>query len=239
MIRLRHISAGYRHKTILKDVSADLPSGKLIALLGRNGSGKSTLIKAFTPQGTLTSGEIEIDGKDISRLSQAELAKMVSFVTTERIRISNMECHDLVALGRAPYTDWIGRLKENDEEAVAQALQSVGMSAYAHRSMDSLSDGECQRIMIARALAQDTSVMILDEPTAFLDVPGRYQTTALLQKLAKTQQKTIIFSTHDLDVAMELADQCILLDPPDFHFMSTEDMRKSGLAEKIFKIKNR
>ncbi len=112
------------------------------------------------------------------------MAKKLAFVTTERTRIANLKCEDVVAVGRAPYTDWIGRMQDADKEIVARSLASVGMEAYAHRTMDKMSDGECQRIMIARALAQQTPVILLDEPTSFLDLPNRYELCSLLARLA-------------------------------------------------------
>lgn len=142
------------------------------------------------------------------------MAKTLAFVTTERTRIANLKCKDVVAIGRAPYTNWIGKMQEADKEIVMRSLASVGMEAYAERTMDKMSDGECQRIMIARALAQDTSIILLDEPTSFLDMPNRYELCTLLARLAHDEGKCILFSTHELDIALSLADAIALIDPP-------------------------
>lgn len=142
--------------------------GQLTALIGRNGTGKSTLLRAIAGLNRCYSGKIILDGHDIACMKTEDMAKTLAVVTTERTRIANLRCKDVVAIGRAPYTNWIGRMQETDKEIVMQSLISVGMEAYANRTMDKMSDGECQRVMIARALAQDTPIILLDEPTSFL-----------------------------------------------------------------------
>ena len=202
MIRLNDLTIGYGHRILLQHASATIPAGELVALVGRNGTGKSTLLRAIAGLGERLGGEIRLDGHSLETLSPQQLATTVSFVTTERVRIPNLRCEDVVALGRAPYTNWIGQLQPADQERVDKAMQLVGMSGYADKTMDKMSDGECQRIMIARALAQDTPVVLLDEPTAFLDLPNRYELCLLLKKLAQEEGKCILFSTHDLDIAL-------------------------------------
>ena len=172
MIQLHDFSIGYGERTLLHEVEAAIPKGSLTALIGRNGTGKSTLLRAIAGLNRRYTGEILLDGRDISDMRADEMAKTLAFVTTERTRIANLKCEDVVAVGRAPYTNWIGRMQDADREIVAWSLASVGMSDYARRTMDKMSDGECQRIMIARALAQSTPVILLDDPTAFLDLPN-------------------------------------------------------------------
>ena len=150
------------------------------------------------------------------------------------MRIANLACEDVVALGRAPYTNWIGRMQETDRDIVARSLRLVGMEAFACKTMDRMSDGECQRILIARALAQDTPVILLDEPTAFLDLPNRYELATLLRRLAHDEGKCILFSTHDLDVALGLCDAVALIDTPDLHCLPASDMASSGHIERLF-----
>ena len=211
MLKVLNATIGYGHKVIIGDISFEIRSGKLVALLGRNGTGKSTLLRAIAT-GVAIKGEIEVAGKDVKSLGNEEIARLTSYVGTERVRIPNMRCFDLVALGRAPYTNWIGSLSDEDKVIVSKALESVGMSDYAERTMDKMSDGECQRIMIARALAQDTPLILLDEPTAFLDIPGKYQVMSILSSLTHgATAKTIIVSTHDMDAALEFADEVLLL----------------------------
>ena len=184
--------------------------------------------------GEIHSGEIFLNGKPTADITSAELATLVAFVTTDKVRIANLRCRDVVALGRAPYTNWIGRMQAQDNAIVEQALAGVGMSDYADKTMDKMSDGECQRIMIARALAQQTPIILLDEPTAFLDMPNRYELCTLLRRLAHEQQKCILFSTHELDIALELCDSVALISPPQLHILPTEEMVTSGHIERLF-----
>ena len=234
MIQLEALTLGYGQQILLDHVSANLDGGGLIALLGRNGSGKSTLLRATAGLGTIKSGRILLAGKDLAELRPEELARTVSF-TTEKVRIPNLKCRDVVALGRAPYTNWVGRLQPQDREIVAKSLALLDMSAYAERTMDQMSDGECQRIMIARALAQDTPIILLDEPTSFLDLPNRYELGILLQKLAHKQNKCILFSTHELDIALTLCDSIALIDHPHLHYLPTRQMINSGHIERLFR----
>ena len=235
MIQLEAFTLGYGQQILLDHVSANLDGGGLIALLGRNGSGKSTLLRATAGLGTIKSGRILLAGKDLAELRPEELARTVSFVTTEKVRIPNLKCRDVGALGRAPYTNWVGRLQPQDREIVAKSLALLDMSAYAERTMDQMSDGECQRIMIARALAQDTPIILLDEPTSFLDLPNRYELGILLQKLAHKQNKCILFSTHELDIALTLCDSIALIDHPHLHYLPTRQMINSGHIERLFR----
>lgn len=235
MIQLDSLTLGYGDNILLNQVSADLDGGGLIALLGRNGSGKSTLLRTIAGLGKIKNGKILMDGKELACLKPEELARTVSFVTTEKVRIPNLKCRDIVALGRAPYTNWIGQLQARDWDIVAKALELLGMSAYADRTMDQMSDGECQRIMIARALAQDTPVILLDEPTSFLDLPNRYELGILLRNLAHRQNKCIFFSTHELDIALTLCDSVALIDRPQLYYLPVQQMINSGHIERLFR----
>ena len=234
MIRFQSLSLGYGSRILIDSLSATVKRGELTALVGRNGTGKSTLLRAITGLGERKGGDILLGDKSIDSLSTAELATMVAFVTTDKVRIANLRCRDVVALGRAPYTNWIGRMQEQDEEIVMRSIELVGMSDYADKTMDRMSDGECQRIMIARALAQQTPIILLDEPTAFLDMPNRYELCTLLQRLAHEEQKCILFSTHELDIALALCDSIALISPPQLHLLPTEEMVNSGYIEKLF-----
>ena len=235
MIRLNDLTIGYGHRILLQHASATIPAGELVALVGRNGTGKSTLLRAIAGFGERLGGEIRLDGHSLETLSPQQLATTVSFVTTERVRIPNLRCEDVVALGRAPYTNWIGRVQEQDKAIVERSLELVGMAAFAGKTMDRMSDGECQRIMIARALAQDTPVILLDEPTAFLDLPNRYELCLLLKKLAQEEGKCILFSTHDLDIALSLCDSIMLIDNPYMYTLPTSEMITSGHIERLFR----
>lgn len=212
MIRLQNISLGYGSRTLCQGASAHFAAGELCALAGRNGAGKSTLLRAIAGITAPMAGEILLGGEPLRGMPRPQLARMVAFVGTEKFRIANLRCEDAVAIGRAPYTNWIGRLQQTDRRIVAEALHAVGMDEFAERTIDTLSDGERQRITIARALAQQTPVIVLDEPTAFLDIPNRFAICRMLARLAHTGGKCIIFSTHDLDAALQSADTVALLD---------------------------
>ena len=238
MIRLNDLTIGYGRRILLQHASATIPAGELVALVGRNGTGKSTLLRAIAGLGERLGGEIRLDGHSLETLSPQQLATTVSFVTTDKVRIANLACEDVVALGRAPYTNWIGRMQETDRDIVARSLRLVGMEAFACKTMDRMSDGECQRVMIARALAQDTPVILLDEPTAFLDLPNRYELATLLRRLTRDEGKCILFSTHDLDVALSLCDSVALIDTPSLHHLPAGEMVGSGLIERLFSGEN-
>ena len=233
-IALRHITLAYGQRILLRDVSASVPPGSLTALIGRNGTGKSTLLRAVAGLGAAASGGIELCGKPLAALTPLQRASTVSFVTTDKVRIANLASRDVVGLGRAPYTDWLGRLRPGDRAVVDRALNLVGMGGFADKPMDRLSDGEAQRVMIARALAQDTPVILLDEPTAFLDMPNRYELCTLLRRLAHDEGKCIFFSTHELDIALTLCDAVALIDTPDLHCLPASDMASSGHIERLF-----
>ena len=220
MIRLENISLSYGSRTILRDVSLHLAKGELCALVGRNGAGKSTLLRALT-----SNGDTHIDGVPMRELSPEKLAQSISIVTTERIRIENMLVEELVAMGRAPYTNWVGHLQEVDRQVVGEAIELVGLSEFAKRDISTLSDGELQRAMIARAIAQQTAIILLDEPTAFLDIPTRFEVCRLLADLAHKESKTILFSTHDLDSALPVCDSFAIIDG--------DQLRKLPTAEAI------
>ena len=234
MIQLKDLTLGYEQRTLLEKVSAHITGGQLVALLGRNGTGKSTLLRAVMGLEKPQNGEIILHGNNIASLKPEELARNISFVTTDKVRIANLRCRDVVALGRAPYTHWLGQLQGEDKEKVDNAMHLVGMDSYAEKTMDKMSDGECQRIMIARALAQDTPVILLDEPTAFLDLPNRYELCLLLRKLTQKEGKCILFSTHDLDIALSLCDTIMLIDNPQLYSLPTNEMITSGHIERLF-----
>lgn len=223
MISLDHLTLGYRSRTLLSGVSTAFPASALTSLIGRNGTGKSTLLRAIAGLNPRYTGSIRLAGHDIKDMAPGALARTLAFVSTQRTRIPSMKCVDAVAIGRAPYTNWIGHMQKEDEEIVMKALEDVGMAGFAQRTLDTMSDGECQRIMIARALAQDTPVILLDEPTSFLDLPGRYRLVDLLSNLAHQEGKCIIYSTHELDIALSRSDTIALIDPPHLLTMAAPE----------------
>lgn len=234
MITLRNITLAYGDRTLVENGSAEFAAGELTALVGRNGAGKSTLLRAVTAIEPPKSGEVLLDGTNAAAMPPETIARTISFVGTDKVRIANLRCEDIVAIGRAPYTNWIGRMQEVDRRIVADALQAVGMEAFAERSIDTLSDGECQRIMIARALAQQTPTIVLDEPSAFLDIPTRFEICRLLQRLAHDEGKCILFSTHDLDAAMPVCDSVAVISDRTITKLPTAEIRRQGIIERLF-----
>lgn len=234
MITLRNITLAYGDHILVENGSAEFAAGELTALVGRNGAGKSTLLRAVTAIEPPKSGEVLLDGTNAAAMPPETIARTISFVGTEKVRIANLRCEDIVAIGRAPYTNWIGRMQAVDRRIVADALQAVGMEAFAERSIDTLSDGECQRIMIARALAQQTPTIVLDEPSAFLDIPTRFEICRLLQRLAHDEGKCILFSTHDLDAAMPVCDSVAVISDRTITKLPTAEIRRQGIIERLF-----
>lgn len=234
MIELRNITLSFGERKLISGASACFEHGSLVALLGRNGTGKSTLLRAIARLGRVQAGEIRVEGETLDTIPAAALARKIAFVNTERVDADALSVHDLVAIGRSPYTDWMGRLADEDEAKVVRAMEVAGISAMAERRVDTLSDGECQRVMIARALAQDTPAILLDEPTSFLDMPNRYELCTLLRRLAHDENKCVIFSTHELDIALSLADSIALVDTPNLVHLPTAEMVSSGHIERLF-----
>ena len=228
MIHLENISLSYGSRTVLRDVALHLGKGELCALVGRNGAGKSTLLRALT-----SNAASRIDGVPMRDLSPEKLAQSVAIVTTERIRIENMLVEDLVAMGRAPYTNWVGHLQDVDRQVVSEAIEMVGLADFAKRDISTLSDGELQRAMIARAIAQQTAIILLDEPTAFLDIPTRFEVCRLLADLAHKEGKTILFSTHDLDSALPVCDSFAIIEGDQLRKLATADA--AAEMDRIFK----
>lgn len=234
MIKLNDITLSFGSRKLIEHASAHFECGRMTALLGRNGTGKSTLLRAIASLGEVQGGAIEIGGRELSELSNADLARMIAFVNTERVTVEAMTAYDLVAVGRAPYTDWSGRLRGSDHEAIERSIRIAGVEHLADRYVDTLSDGECQRVMIAKALAQDTPAILLDEPTSYLDMPNRYELCTLLGRLAHDEGKCVLFSTHELDIALTLSDSIALVDTPQLLYMPTGEMIASGSIERLF-----
>ena len=226
---------GYPGRTLFEHVDLSFNRGELTALIGRNGTGKSTLLRTVMGLLKPLHGQILIGGDSVHTLSQREIAARISFVSTENVRASNLKVNNIVGLGRAPYTNWIGSLTDEDREIVQESLRLVGMEAFGEKNVSTLSDGECQRVMIARSLAQDTPVILLDEPTAFLDLPNKYEIVLLLRSLAREQGKTILFSTHDLNVALELCDPIVMIDQGKFLYGSPQEMIDAGNIDRLFR----
>ena len=234
MIEIRNITLAFGNNRLIVDASASFSRGSMVALLGRNGTGKSTLLRAMSGLGKVAAGDVIVEGKRLATLSATERAKHIAFVNTERIDVDALTVRELVGIGRSPYTNWIGSLSTEDCNIVEHAMEVTGVMKFAERKVNTLSDGEAQRAMIARALAQDTPIILLDEPTSFLDLPNRYELCRLLSELAHKENKCVIFSTHELDIALSLADSIALVDTPRLVHMPTNEMITSGNIERLF-----
>ena len=235
VLTVQHLTIGYRKRVVAADLSLELRAGELVCLLGPNGAGKSTLMRTLAGMQPPLSGCVLLQGDDITRLTAREIARRVSVVLTERVDAGTITARELVALGRYPHTDWMSRLTDDDRQIVDWALQSVGAAALAERYIHELSDGERQKIMIARALAQHPQVMLLDEPTAFLDLPRRVEIVHLLRTLARETRRAILLSTHDLDLALRTADQVWLLSlSGTMQVGAPEDLVLSGAVGRVF-----
>ncbi|MDE6237339.1 MAG: ABC transporter ATP-binding protein [Muribaculaceae bacterium] len=216
LVKAIELSTGYgegkKQRIVGENLNAALLAGELTALIGPNGVGKSTLMRTLSGFQAPCGGKIEIMGRDISDLKRSELAKMVSVVLTEKPSLDNMKVEELVELGRSPYTGFFGRAGIEDKEMVESAIEQVGIESLRDRYVSSLSDGERQKVMIAKALAQSTPVIFLDEPSAFLDWPSKAELFRLLRRLAQTENKAILLSTHDLEIAFRLSDRFWIMD---------------------------
>ena len=214
-ITLSSLSIGYRvkggDKVVARGVDVALRAGELTCLIGANGAGKSTLLKTLAGFLPKLGGSIYIKGKEISGYDQKEMSRLVGVVLTARPEAMNMTVEDIVSLGRTPYTGFWGRLNADDKRIVAESMGQVGISGLARRTASTLSDGERQKMMIAKALAQQTPIILLDEPTAFLDYPSKVETMLLLARLSHDTGKTIFMSTHDLELALQTADTLWLM----------------------------
>ena len=228
-LHTQNLHIGYQSKKeqniLLKDLNLSLEAGKVIALLGNNGTGKSTLIRSLVGVQKSIGGAIYLLGQKIETLSKQKIAQYISLVLTQKPQIGQFSVWELVALGRFPHTHWTGKLKEEDKISIEKALQVLEISHLAEKKLSQLSDGQVQKVMIARALAQDTEIIILDEPTTHLDLVSKHEIIFLLRKIAKEQNKSILFSTHELELALQNADEIWLI--------SKDQELKKGLPEDL------
>lgn len=238
-IELRHLSTGYterrRSVVISPDLSLSIRPGEIIMLMGPNGSGKSTLMHTMAGLLPPLAGEVELGEKPLSSLTMKEVARQLSLVLTERIPAGNMDVWEVVTIGRYPYTGFRGVLSAEDKRICEEALTTCRLTELRERIFDTLSDGEKQRVMIARALAQETPLILLDEPTAHLDLPSRLEVTTMLRTLAHKLGKSILISTHELDLALGWADTIWLLDRSGaITAKAPEDLILDGDIERVF-----
>ena len=240
ILHINKLSIGYgkgkRAKVVHDKLDAKMFPGELVCLLGENGTGKSTLIRTICGFQPALGGEATLLGKNLLQLSERELSKLAAVVLTDRVIVPNATVEELVGLGRSPYTGTFGILNDEDKEIVHTSIEKCGILHKKKERLSNLSDGEKQKAFIAKALAQDTQIIILDEPTAFLDMPARVEIMQLLRQIANKSGKSVLMSTHDLDLALQMADKLWLLSPEKSLLSGTpEDLLLKNEFQSIFK----
>lgn len=242
LLHTNQVAIGYRNKKqetcIAKDVNIELREGELVSLVGANGIGKSTLLRTIAGIQKPLSGTVYLEEVNLFDLDAVTLAQKISVVLTEKLPPSNLTVWELIALGRQPYTNWIGTLKSDDIEAVNSALELTQISHLATEKHFEISDGQLQKVMIARALAQNTQIIILDEPTTHLDLQHKASLFNLLKKLTKTTNKCILFSTHEIDMAIQMSDQMIVMTNGKAFQNTPCNLISSGIFQQIFSDDN-
>lgn len=238
VLQLQHFLIGYtsgkQSKAIAPPIHLSAQKGEMIGIVGQNGIGKSTLLRSilqFQPQ---LDGEILIHNQSISSIKDKDLAQEVSVVLTDKLPASALSVYELVALGRQPYTNWVGELTQQDKTIIEAALQFTGTSELSFKKHTELSDGQLQRVMIARALAQDTPIILLDEPTSHLDLVHKLNVFKLLRNLADQEQKTILFTTHDIEMAIDFCDKILVMTPDFTVFDAPDNLIENGVFQQVF-----
>lgn len=228
IISLSQLSVGYTlSHPVISDINLELRSGQLACLIGENGIGKSTLLKTLTGFLPKLKGSLLLGNRDIESFSQRELARQVSIVLTQKPDVQNLTIEEIIGLGRSPYTGFFGRLRAEDRKVVDDAIATMGIEKLRGRMIQTLSDGERQKVMIAKALAQETPIILLDEPTAFLDFPSKAETFQSLQRMAHERDKLILLSTHDLELAVRFADSLLEVKKGALQAVSATEVKDS------------
>lgn len=234
------LTIGYQTKKgvleLERDLSIKIHNGELVCLIGPNGCGKSTLMRTIAGLQKPLNGDTVISGVDVKKMKPHQYARLLSLVLTDKINVGGMTVLDIVSVGRYPYTNYFAKLEPKDHEIIEDALDNVHLNDYKDRFFHELSDGEKQRVLIAKALAQDTPLVMLDEPTAHLDLPNRVEIMNILKRLAKETNKAIFLSTHELDLALQTADTIWLMNrDAKMEIGAPEDLVLSGMFEQVFK----
>jgi len=238
ILNISNLSIGYTSKkqnlVIAKAINVEITQPKFIALLGKNGIGKSTLLRTISKVQPSLQGKVQVDSRDVKSYNNMDFSKKISVVLTERIPPSNLTVYELIALGRQMYTNWIGTLRSEDLAKIEESIKQVKINSITDKKVDELSDGQYQKVMIARALAQDTPIILLDEPTAHLDIINKAEIFKLLKELVKEKKKTILISSHELQLAIQTADDLWLMTDRDFISGSKEDLIRNNALQGLF-----
>ncbi len=238
IVEVSQLSIGYPAKqqkqVIAKDLNFSISEGDLVGIVGTNGIGKSTLIRTLSSMQPALTGSIKLFGRSIESIPTLELANTISIVLTEAPASKNLTAAELVSLGRQPYTNWIGTLSQKDKECIQTAMKNTEVDTLKDKKCYELSDGQLQRVMIARALAQDTPLILLDEPTTHLDIYHRAYILKLIKRLTKDQGKTILFSSHEIDLAIQLSDKMLVMAPDTIYIDTPEQLIEQGCFNDLF-----
>lgn len=238
MLKANDLTVGYQNRNefspVLKQLNFEIEQGHLCALVGVNGSGKSTLLRCLSGFLKPLSGEILFDHKLLNSYTPNDLAKHRAVVLTEALATQNLDVESLLAMGRQPYTNWLGKLSPTDRKAIQEGLLLFDLEAIQNKKCHELSDGQLQRVLIARASVQGTPAILLDEPTAHLDLHHKVQVLQLLKRLTKEQDKTIVFATHEIELAIQLCDSMLILDGKQNPFGAPEKLIEDGCFDTLF-----
>ncbi len=237
--QMEQLSVGYNGKALIHDINIGIEQGEIVTLIGPNGAGKSTILKSITRQLALIGGKVQFAGKDLPAYSYRELSSRMAVVLTERMRPELMTCHDVVATGRYPYTGRLGILSEEDEKIVDDAMRAVHAEEIGNRDFNAISDGQRQRVLLARAICQEPDIIILDEPTSFLDVRHKLELLAILRNMAKSKGITVIMSLHEIDLAMKISDKIVCVKGDHiFRYGVPEDIFGEEMIRELYSIDN-
>ncbi len=224
---LSNLSVGYNKKTLIHDICLDIKKGEIVTLIGPNGAGKSTILKSITRQLEIIGGQVMFDSEEIRSISYKDLSTKMAVVLTDRLKTELLTCHDIVATGRYPYTGRLGILSHKDEDKVDKALAMVNAQELGNRDFNAISDGQKQRILLARAICQEPEIIILDEPTSFLDIRYKLELLSILGRMAKQNDITIIMTLHEIDLAQKISDKIVCV--------SGDHVTKYGSPQEVFK----
>lgn len=237
--QMKDLSVGYNGNSLIRDINIGINKGEIVTLIGPNGSGKSTILKSITRQLKVVGGNVIFDDISLLKLPYKELASKMAVVLTERIRTELMTCHDIVATGRYPYTGRLGILTQEDERLVEEAMQAVHAQELGNRDFNAISDGQKQRVLLARAICQDPDVIVLDEPTSFLDVKYKLELLSILERMARQKKITVIMSLHEIDLAQKISDKIICVKGETIsHYGSPEEVFTEEIIRELYGINN-
>lgn len=237
--QMKDLSVGYNGNSLIHDINIGINKGEIVTLIGPNGSGKSTILKSITRQLKVVGGNVFFDDTSLLKLPYKELASKMAVVLTDRIKTELMTCHDIVATGRYPYTGRLGILTQEDERLVEEAMQAVHAQELGNRDFNAISDGQKQRVLLARAICQDPDVIVLDEPTSFLDVKYKLELLSILERMARQKKITVIMSLHEIDLAQKIADKIICVKGDTIsHFGRPEDIFEENMIRDLYDINN-